>query len=130
MDEVLTAIAGALAKQAVAGGAKALGKLVQFVKEKFAHNPGSEIVLASAQKDPDDRKMVDLLAQVLDKTEETDPSFGAELRTLWAAAAKEIVSSEVRQTASGGGVNNNITGNVSGFVVQARDITGGIHNQR
>lgn len=129
MDPILIAIAGALAKEAVPAGAKALGKLVQRVKEKFANNPGAEIVLASAQRAPDDPKMVDMLAQVLDRTEETDPDFGAELRTLWAAAKTEISSTTVTQTATGGSVNNSFTGRAEGFIVQARQV-GDIHHHR
>lgn len=45
----------------------------------------------------------------------SDPAFGDELRRAW------------QVTASGGGVANNVTGDVSGSkVVQARDVEGGV----
>ncbi|MFC0431233.1 hypothetical protein [Kutzneria buriramensis] len=127
MDPIMTTIAAALAKEAVTSGKQALGKLLERVKERFAKDPGSEIVLASAQENPDDTKWVDALARVLDRTGEADPEFAAELRELWAAAKPEVHS--VEQTASGHGVNNSnsISGKVIGNVVQAYKITGDIH---
>jgi hypothetical protein len=55
------------------------------------------------------------LAAHLAAEEAEDPAFGEELRRTW-----QHVS------ASRGGVVNQVTGNVSGKVVQARDIKGGI----
>lgn len=55
------------------------------------------------------------LAAQLDTEETEDPGFGEELRRTWQ-----------QTTASQGGVVNQIAGNVSGKVVQARDITGDI----
>ena len=132
MDPILTTIAGALAKEAVSGGAKALGKLVRFVKEKFKHDPGAEVVLASAQENPDDTKWVDALAKVLHKTGEADPEFAAGLRALWTEAEVTVTSNKVEQTAGDGGVNNSFSGNITGngLIVQARDIRGGIYGNR
>ena len=121
MDPILTVIAGALAKEAVSGGAKALGKLVQFVKEKFRHDPGAEVVLATAQENPEDTRWVDTLAKVLDRTGEADPAFAAELRELWTVAKTEITSITVDQS-----VHNSMTGHVHGFVVQAGRIGGDV----
>lgn len=121
MDPISIVIAGALAKEAVSGGAKALGKLVQFVKEKFRSDPGAEVVLATAQENPDDTRWVDTLAKVLDRTGEADPAFAAELRELWIAAKTEITSITVDQS-----VHNTMTGNIHGLVVQAGRISGDI----
>ena len=127
MDPILTAIAGAVAKEAVTAGGKAIGKLVQRVKERFAKDPGAEVVLASAQEDPDNTMWVDALAKILHRAEEADPTFGAELRELWGAAKSELTVTvhKTEQRAESGGTNNSVTGNVSGNVVQARDIRGG-----
>ena len=122
MDPILTVIAGALAKEAVTGGAKALGKLVQFVKEKFQHDPGAEVVLATAQENPEDAKWVDTLAKVLDRTGEADPAFAAELRELWTAAKPEITSITVNQN-----VYNSMTGHMEGITVQAGRIGGDVN---
>lgn len=128
MDPILTAIAGAVAKEAVTAGGKAIGKLVQRVRERFAKDPGAEVVLASARENPDNTLWVDALAKVLHRTEEADPAFGAELRELWSAAKSEIAvnASRTEQTAKSGGVNNNISGTVSGTAIQSRDIKGNI----
>lgn len=127
MDPILTAIAGALAKEAVTIGGKALGKLLQRVKEKFAKDVGSEVVLASAQDTPDDPKAVDLLARVLEGAEKADPAFGAELRELWGPARAEITANAITQTAGKGGVNNSFSGTASGNVVQSGNIKGDIN---
>jgi hypothetical protein len=127
MDPILTTIAAALAKEAVTAGKTALAALVKRVREKFGQDPGSEIVLASARENPDDEKWTAALAKVLDRTGQTDPRFAADLLKLWEAAKPEVTTVHVEQTAGDGGVNNSITGNVSGSVVQARDITGGIN---
>ena len=127
MDPILIAIAGALAKEAVSGGAKALGKLVQLVKDKFRHDVGAEVVLASAQENPDDPKWVDALAKVLHATGERDPAFAAELRAMWAQSTTDVTSTEVRQTASYGKVTNKIDKNVYGNVVQAGNIGGDVN---
>lgn len=127
MDPILTAIAAALAKEAVTVGKTALAALVRRVREKFGHDPGAEIVLASAQENPDDEKWIDALAKVLDRTGEQDPEFAADLRELWTAAKPEVTSVHVEQTAGDGGVNNSVSGNVSGHVVQARDINGEVN---
>ena len=132
MDPVLTAIAGALAKEAVSIGGKALGKLLQRVKEKFAKDVGAEVVLASAQENPDDAMSVDMLARVLERAEQADPAFGTDLRELWGTAKVEITatSNATTQTASKGGVNNSFSGTASGNVVQSGNIKGDIHMGR
>lgn len=126
MDPILTVIAGALAKEAVSGGAKALGKLVSLVKEKFRHDTGAEVVLASAQENPEDPVLVGTLARVLHATGEKDPEFAAQLRALWASSTTEVTSTELHQTAAGSGVINNVNANVAGNVVQAGKINGGV----
>jgi hypothetical protein len=122
MDPILIAIAGALAKEAVPAGAKYLGQLVQRVKEKFAQSPGTGVVLATAQRDPEDPKMIEMLAEVLDQTEQADPAFGAELRTLW-----ETAKTEITVTHTGDVITNTFTGRADGFFIQAGKISGGIH---
>jgi hypothetical protein len=124
MDPIMTTIAAALAKEAVTAGRQGLGKLLERVKARFAKDPGAEVVLASAQENPDDTKWVDALARVLDRTGEADPDFAVELRELWAAAKPEIYAVDL--TASGEAVNNSISGKVIGNVVQAYNVTGGV----
>jgi hypothetical protein len=63
---------------------------------------------------PDSPEVAAVAAHLAAASEE-DPAFGVELRNTWQQVS-----------ASQGGVVNQITGNVSGRVVQARDIEGGI----
>ncbi|QUQ71657.1 hypothetical protein [Kutzneria sp. CA-103260] len=125
MDPILVSIAGAVAKEVVPAGAKALGQLVQRVKEKFANDRNAELVLASARKAPDNEAVVDMLAQVLDNAEQADPGFGAELRTLW-----ETARAEITVTNGGDVITNTFTGNVTGTMFQVGKIKGGIHDHR
>jgi len=124
MDPILVAIAGALAKEVVPAGAKSLGQLVKRVKEKFSHNRTAEIVLAKAQKAPDNELVVDMLAEALDAAEQEDPAFGAELRTLWETAKTEITVN------SGDVITNIYRGNSTGTVFQVGKVKGGFHDHR
>jgi hypothetical protein len=124
MDPILIAIAGALAKEVVPAGAKALGQLMQRVKEKLSHNRTGEKVLAVAQKSPDNKDMVELLAGALDDAEREDPAFGAEMRTLWETAKTEIA------VHNGDVITNTFTGISTGTVFQVGKVKGGIHDHR
>ncbi|MDQ3578387.1 MAG: hypothetical protein M3443_12485, partial [Actinomycetota bacterium] len=73
---------------------------------------------AAAGAEPDAPEVA-ALAEHLAVAEREDPAFGTEVRTLWEQAP-------VGQRAATGGVTNSISGNVSGKVVQARDIQGGV----
>lgn len=123
MDPILITIAGALLKEAAK---PAVTALVKFVKGKFAKDdPSAELILSAGKENPE--QYTEMLAKVLQRNEQIDPEFKRELRTLWERAAVEINASRTEQTASGDGVNNQISGTVHGSVVQARDITGGIN---
>jgi hypothetical protein len=125
MDPILTTISAALAKEAVSGGKDAFGRLVRFVREKFAKDPGAEIVLASARENPEDERWIDTLARVLDRTGEADPEFAARLRELWATAKTEVTAARVDLEARDHGHINSIV-NSSGINVQARYLNGDI----
>lgn len=62
------------------------------------------------------------LAMALEDATEDDHSFGKELENVLA----ELRKSGLLEKESHGNVTNQITGNVSGRVVQARDIDGGV----
>jgi hypothetical protein len=124
MDPILIAIAGALAKEVVPAGAKALGQLMSRVKEKFSHNRTAEKVLVSAQKSPDNAAVVELLADALDDAERDDPAFGAEMRTLWETAKTEIAVHH------GDVITNTFTGVSTGTVFQVGKVKGGFHDHR
>lgn len=107
-EPILVSIAAALA-------AKTATSLYELVKGKFASREEAAAALEAADgASPGSPEVADLAAQLeIEKT--NDPEFGEELRHTWQ-----------QTTASHGGVVNQITGNVSGKVVQARDIDGDV----
>jgi hypothetical protein len=111
-EPVLVSIAAALA-------GKAISSLYDMVKKRFANRAEAQAALEAATAAPDDQQAVHALAEQLATEEAADPAFGATLRTEWAKAG-------VEQHADHGGVTNQVTGDVSGKVLQARDIHGDI----
>ncbi|SFQ43902.1 hypothetical protein SAMN05421810_107179 [Amycolatopsis arida] len=111
-EPVLVSIAAALAGRAV-------GKLYQLVREKFAGDPDATAALEAAEGAAADSSEVRELSTKLDRAATTDPEFAARLRAEWERV-------KVEQHAAEGGVTNQVSGQVSGPVVQARDIQGGI----
>ncbi|HEX2134001.1 MAG TPA: hypothetical protein VHH15_20845 [Actinophytocola sp.] len=108
-EPFLISIAAALTGKAVTG-------LYEFVRQKFSSDPAATRTLeAAAGADPDSPE-VTALGEELARAEAEDPEFATELRTRW-----RDVSVQQR-----GAVNNQVSGTVSGNVVQARDIQGGI----
>jgi hypothetical protein len=111
-DEVLVSIAAALASKAAAS-------ILEFVRRKFARRPEATAVLDAADGAAADSAEVLTLSEELAAAERMDPEFGSELRAMWQAES-------VVQNADRGGVTNQVGGSVSGKVVQARDVQGGI----
>ncbi len=107
-EPILVSIAAALA-------AKSATSLYELVKRRFAGRADAGAVLEAADGAQPESPEVAALATRLAAEETEDPAFGVELRQVWQQV-----------NASGDGVVNQITGNVSGKVVQARDIEGGI----
>jgi hypothetical protein len=111
-DPILMAVATTLATKAATG-------LYEFVKTKFAKRGAADTAaLEQANGAAPDSAQVHALAAALSRAAAEDLTFAAELHAQW---------QQVTQHAESGGVNNQISGNVTGKVVQARDITGGIH---
>jgi hypothetical protein len=107
-EPILVSIAAALA-------ARSATSLYELVKGRFAGRTEAAAELDAAAGTQPDSPEVAALATRLAAEETADPAFGVELRQAWQ-----------QTTVSGDGVVNQITGNVSGKVVQARDIEGGI----
>jgi hypothetical protein len=108
-EPVLLPIAASLASRAVAG-------LYELVRAKFADDPVATAALTAAEGAPEDSPQVKALGEVLERTVEADPEFGAALRG----------HTTVTQT---GRVNNQISGSLGSKVVQvvqAGDIKGDI----
>lgn len=105
-EPVLVSIAASLA-------AKSASSLYDLVKRNFTGRREAMAALEAAEEAAPDSPQVAALAAYLAAAEARDPTFGVDLRRTW-------------QEVSQGGVVNQITGNVSGRVVQARDIQGGV----
>jgi hypothetical protein len=119
----MVAAAVALATKAAEGlsdaGRAALGQLVQLVRGKLRADP-DRAALESAQAQPDDDLLVQRLAALLEGAAAQDEAFAVGLTRLWTALRDEWA------VAKQGGVVNQVSGAVSGTVVQARDVQGGI----
>jgi hypothetical protein len=108
VEPILLSIATTLAT-------KAAGSLYDVVRSAFRRHPAAMGELAAAEGAEPDSPPVHALATRLAEFEAESPEFHDALRAAWS-----------EQHADHGGVNNQITGNVSGKVVQARDIHGDI----
>ncbi|MEU3625204.1 hypothetical protein [Amycolatopsis coloradensis] len=111
-EPVLVSIAAAVAGRTVAG-------LYQLIKAKFADDPDASAVLEAAEGAAADSQEVGELAAALEEKQSVDPAFGERLHEEWDRVT-------VEQSAGSGGVANQVSGQVGGNVVQARDIHGGI----
>jgi hypothetical protein len=110
-EPILVAIAAALAAKSATG-------LYDLVKRKFAKDPAATAALEAASMSPDDSQPVKALAERLHQAEANDEEFADTLRAEWHELQKA--------RATHGGVHNQVTGNVTGKVVQAGDVHGNI----
>jgi hypothetical protein len=111
-EPILVSIAAALA-------GKGASALYDVVKKKFAGSPEATAALADAQDGAPGSAHVHALADVLAHAESSDPEFAADLRAVWGQVS-------VQQQAGNACVANQISGTVSGKILQARDIEGGV----
>lgn len=109
-EPVLVSIAAAIA-------GKSAMSLYDLVKRKFSARAEAKGVLEAAEGAAPGSDEVKALAVELERTAAVDRDFSDELRSLWVST---------QQRADNGAVNNQISGNVSGKVVQARDIEGNV----
>jgi sialic acid synthase SpsE len=106
-DPILVSIAAALIGKAAAAGAGALAKVFRLTREK----PDAAAAMDAADQPA--------LAAALQQAADADPAFAAQLHALWPQAQSEL-------HAEGNATINKISGTVSGHVLQARDIQGGV----
>ncbi|WP_331758618.1 hypothetical protein OG225_40915 (plasmid) [Nocardia sp. NBC_01377] len=109
VEPALIAIASALAGRAAAS-------LYELVRARFADDSEDTAALEAADGAEPGSAPVERLAEVLRRTEQSDPQFAAQLRGEWAKVG-----------GGDGDINNQISGTVSGNALQARDIQGGIN---
>ncbi|MGW3962838.1 hypothetical protein ACWED2_23680 [Amycolatopsis sp. NPDC005003] len=108
-EPILVSIAAALAAKGATG-------LYDLVKRKFAKDPTAIALLEASSAAPEDARPVTALAERLQEAEAEDGEFAEALRAEWQQVSL-----------SRGSVHNQVTGNVTGKVVQARDVHGNIN---
>jgi hypothetical protein len=109
VEPILISIATTLAT-------KAAGGLYDLVRVRFSRHPEAARALTAAEGAVPDSAPVLALAERLAEVTATDPEFARQLRVTWS-------QTEVTQR---GQVNNQISGTVTGKVVQAGDIHGNV----
>jgi hypothetical protein len=122
-EEILAAVALTLAtksSEALAEGGRAVfAALARLVKRRFQGDDAAQTALVEAEADPADDARLQSLRGELEQAAAEDPAFDRELRRLWQDLTPYL-------QAGSDGVVNNLSGSVSGNVVQARDVQGGI----
>jgi hypothetical protein len=98
---------------------KTATSLYELVKKKFADRKQALTALEAAKDATPGSPQLEALASELHDAEQADPVFAEALRAEWAAT-------QVNQHATGDAVTNQVSGTVTGNMVQARDIQGGI----
>lgn len=111
-EPILISIAAALAGRGVTS-------LYEVVRKKFANRPAAIAALEGASDKAADSPEVGVLAEHLADASSDDPRFREQLVATWNAA-------QVDQSATGGAVNNQVSGEVAGNVLQTRDINGNV----
>jgi hypothetical protein len=97
-----------------------IGKLAMGLREKFGKDPAARGTLEIVIDDAEDGHAKAELATLIDQRIRQDPEFAAWLRTEWGLVQPLLTQID-------GPVANTVSGGVSGTVVQARDIAGGVH---
>ncbi|SCE72712.1 hypothetical protein GA0070216_101604 [Micromonospora matsumotoense] len=122
-DPILTAIAVALSTRAVEGltdaGREALASLMHLVRRKATGHRELRASLVAEPTSPEGDDRAVELRRALGDAAARDPDFDQELRRRWATFQQATVRADA--------VTNTVSGQVTGPVVQARDISGGVH---
>ncbi|MBO4163309.1 hypothetical protein [Micromonospora antibiotica] len=122
-DPILTAVAVALSTRAVEGltdaAREALASVMRLVRRKAAEHRALRAALtAEPTSGGSDDRAVGLHRALVDAADR-DPDFDQELRRRWETFHQTTVRADA--------VTNTVSGQVTGPVVQARDISGGVH---
>ncbi|GAA3770984.1 hypothetical protein GCM10022225_67630 [Plantactinospora mayteni] len=102
------------------GGRSAAQSLISYVRERFRNRPDERAVVDAALCQPSTPVTASRLADLLEQESAADPVFGEEFRSHWTRVHAALIAAQ-------GGVLNSVWGDVSGTVVQARDVRGGIN---
>lgn len=120
MIAIAAAVAGKLTESLTAGAKVALGGLVKLVRHRFAKDDAARAALADAEREPGNDERIAALAAQLERLTREDDRFAEQLRKLWPQTGVQL-------HAHHGGVVNEVSGGtVTGTVIQAHRIEGGI----
>jgi hypothetical protein len=120
LNDLVSALASSGGRAVAGAVASAIGRLAAGLRDKFRKDPTARGALEIVVDDPGDVEAKENLAVLLDQHVKQDPEFSAWLRTEW-GLVRPLIAQVDRSVA------NTVCGNVSGNVVQARDIEGGVH---
>jgi hypothetical protein len=126
--ELLTTIAVTLATKTAEGlaetGRAAFEALAGLVRRRFANRASAQAALTDAETatgaESTKDARIEILREALAQAVAEDPSFEAELRDRWRELSPHLM------TTGEAGTINSVAGTVSGNMVQARDVHGGI----
>jgi hypothetical protein len=115
---IVEALAASGAKTLADGGTSALRRLIGVLRDRFRRHPAGRGVLEIALENPDDPEARAALLRLLEEHISNDPDFAQELNALRTDIEAERQPGD--QSA------HNTVRDVSGNLVQARDINGHI----
>lgn len=118
-DSLASALAGQAATALSKAGALAVQKIRDILRKRSEQDPETQTALDAAEQPSASDAEVAALAQRLREIATASPELADQLRAEGARVHDEI-------SAHSGGVVNINSGNVSGNVIQARDINGPI----
>jgi hypothetical protein len=120
VNDLVSTLASSGGRALTEAAATAIGKLTAGLRERFRKTPAARGALEIVIDDVDDTGAKDELAVVIDQRIKQDPEFSTWLRTEWGAVQRLLTQTDES-------VANTVSGDVSGNVVQARSIDGGVH---
>lgn len=120
VSELVKVLASAGSGALAGSAARAIGELAAGLRARFQKYPAAHDALEAAVKTPTDIVAMQDLAVLIGRCMKEDPDFSAWLQSEWGQVRPLLVEAD-------GSVSNIVSGGVSGNVVQARSIAGGIH---
>jgi hypothetical protein len=119
VGELVGAMVSGAGQSLAAGGSAVVRQLVAGLRERLRGHPAARGRLEIALDAPADPAAGEELASALREICGQDPGFAEWLGAQWAAVGRDLHADQSRTV-------NLIRGNVTGPVVQARDVQGGI----
>lgn len=122
-ESIMAAVATALTTWGTTAftesGRAAAGSLISLLRDRFGRGTAEREIVEDVLAGSADADAALRLARILEHAAEKDRQFGNDVSDCWRRISAPVHASD-------GGVANSIEGGVSGSVVQARDVYGGI----